>query len=381
MKRPVKIRIYPTKEQTEELDFQFGAARWVFNNALEMRSSLWNEHKKSISKSDLVKRLPVLKAAPDTAWLKRGDSQTLQQSIIHLDEAFQRFFEKRGRYPRFKSKHGRQSVSYPQRVKFRDNGKLYLPKVGEVKAVLHRPIKGKIKTVAVSREPTGKFFASILVDDGREFPPTPDKIDVSDAVGIDLGLTNFATLSEDADKRNRKVPNPHHYRKAQAGLRRAQREFSRKKKGSSNRAKARKKVARAYERMTNSRNDFQHKLSRQLVDENQAICVETLNVKGMLRNRILARSVADAAWYSFITKLRYKAEESGKHFVQIGMFHPSTKTCSNCGSVNNNLSLSDRSWTCDDCGSNHDRDSNAAENIRREGLLKLQAAGLSVSGL
>ena len=381
MRRAIKVRLYPTKEQAEELDFQFGAARWVFNDALELRSSLWKERKASISRSDLIKRLPGLKSAPETAWLKRGDSQAMQQSIMHLDEAFQRFFRKRGRYPRFKSKHGRQAISYPQRVRIVGGSCLYLPKVGDVRAVLHRPVEGEIKTVTVSREPTGKFFASILVEDGREAPVAPEEVSASDAVGIDLGLVHFATLSGNADGRNVKVPNPRHYRNALAALKRQQRALSRKKKGSSNRAKSRLKVARAHERVTNARNDFQHKLSRLLVDENQAICVETLNVRGMLRNRALARSIADAGWSGFVSKLSYKAQESGRHFVKIDRFNPSTKTCSLCGSINDDLSLADRSWTCGNCGAEHDRDGNAADNIRREGLLKLQAAGLSVSGL
>lgn len=381
MRRAIKLRLYPTKEQAEELDFQFGAARWVFNDALEQRSSLWKERKGSISRSDLIKRLPRLKSAPETAWLKRGDSQAMQQSIMHLDEAFQRFFRKRGRYPRFKSKHGRQAISYPQRVRVVGGSRLYLPKVGDVRAVLHRPVEGEIKTVTVSREPTGKFFASILVEDGREAPVAPEEVSASDAVGIDLGLVHFATLSGNSDGRNVKVPNPRHYRNALAALKRQQRALSRKKKGSSNRAKSRLKVARAHERVTNARNDFQHKLSRLLVDENQAICVETLNVRGMLRNRALARSVADAGWHGFVSKLAYKAQESGRHFVKIDRFNPSTKTCSLCGSINDDLSLADRSWTCGNCGAEHDRDGNAADNIRREGLLKLQAAGLSVSGL
>ena len=381
MRRAIKVRLYPTKDQMEELEFQFGAARWVFNNALELRSSLWKERKENISKSDLIKRLPRMKAAPETAWLKRADSQALQQSILHLDEAFQRFFRGHGRYPRFKSKHGRQALSYPQRVTIEDGNRLCLPKVGTVRAVLHRPVEGEIKTVTVSREPTGKVFASILVEDGREAPTAPDRVEAADAVGIDLGLTDYATLSGGSKGRNSKVPNPRHYRRALAALKRHQRDLLRKKKGSSNRAKARLRVARAHERVANARHDFQHKLSRRLVDENQAICVETLNVRGMLRNRALARSIADAGWHGFVSKLAYKADWSGKHLVRIDRFNPSTKTCSSCGSINDALTLADRSWTCGDCGTEHDRDGNAAENIRREGLLKLQAAGLSVSGL
>ncbi len=374
MFKATKVRLYPTSEQRRALAFQFGAMRWAYNFALHWRREAWAERGERISKRMTLDRLVALKRAEETAWLKEADSQALQQAVIHLDVAFKRFFKGLGRYPRFKSKHGKQSMSYPQRVKVVEGRALYLPKVGVVKAVIHRALVGKIKTVTVSRTKTGKYYASILCDDGLAAPEPIKDLAEENVTGLDMGLSHLVIAST-GEKRN----NPHILKRAAANLRRKQKSLSRKKKGSANRNKARVLVAKAHERTANARNDFQHKLSRRLIDENQAICVETLNVKNMLKNRRLAKHIADASWGGLVRKLDYKANWEGKHLVRIDTWYPSSKTCCHCASKIESLPLSARQWTCPTCGAAHDRDINAALNIKQQGILKLKAEGLSVS--
>ncbi len=374
MLKATKVRLYPTVDQRKAFAFQFGAMRWAYNFTLGWRSSAWKERGESISKRQTLDKLVELKATEETGWLKEADSQALQQSVMHLDDAFKRFFRKQGRYPRFKSKHGKQAMSYPQRVKIVNGVSLYLPKVGTVKAVLHREIVGKIKTVTISRTQTGKYYASILCDDGLEVPALLKTIEADAVTGIDLGITHLAIAST-----GEKQKNPRILKRAAANLRRKQKTLSRKKKGSANRNKARVLVAKAHERTANTRNDFQHKLSKRLVDENQAICVETLKVKNMLKNRKLAKHIADAAWGELLRKLTYKTAWSGKHLVQIDQWFASSKTCSDCRTKVDAMPLSVRQWTCQTCDQEHDRDINAAINIRQQGILKLKAEGLSVS--
>ena len=374
MLKATKVRLYPTAEQRQELAFQFGAMRWVYNYALDWRSKSWKGKGEKITKRMTLDRLVELKATKETAWLKNADSQALQQSVMHLDDAYQRFFKKLGRHPRYKNKHGKQSMSYPQRVKIVAGCSLYLPKVGTVKAVLHREIEGKIKTVTVSRTQTGKYYASILCEDDQPTHEPVKAIEAESVTGLDMGLTHLAIAST-----GEKQKNPRFVKQAAANLRRKQKSLSRKRKGSSNRSKARVLVAKAHERTANTRNDFQHKLSKRLVDENQAICVETLKVKNMLRNRKLAKHIADASWGELLRKLDYKSVWSGKHLVKIDQWFASSKTCSGCGTKVEELPLSVRQWTCRTCQQEHDRDINAAQNIRQQGILKLKAEGLSVS--
>ncbi len=374
MFKATKVRLYPTSDQRRALAFQFGAMRWAYNFALHWRREAWSERDERISKRMTLDRLVALKAAEETAWLKEADSQALQQSVIHLDVAFVRFFKGLGRYPRFKSKHGKQSMSYPQRVKVVEGRALYLPKVGVVKAVLHRELVGRIKTVTVSHTATGKYYASILCDDGQDAPEPIKELAEENVTGLDMGLSHLVIAST-----GEKQSNPRFLNRASANLRRKQQSLSRKKKGSANRNKARVLVAKAHEKVANARNDFQHKWSRRLIDENQAICVETLKVKNMLKNRRLAKPIADAAWGGLVQKLDYKATWAGKHLVRIDPWYPSTKTCCHCASKMASLPLSARQWTCTTCGAAHDRDINAALNIKQQGILQLQAEGLSVS--
>ncbi len=273
--------------------------------------------------------------------------------------AFNNFFEKRAKYPRFKSKHGRQSLQYPQNVKVFDNY-LKIPKVGDVKAVIHRPIQGKLKTVTISKNCCDQYFASVLFDDGKE-KPEPSR--EGKAVGVDVGLAHFAITSDGSKFNNPKFLDVH-----EKNLKRKQQELSRKQKGSNNRNKARKKVARVYRKITNCREDFLHKLSRRIVDDNQVIVTENLNVKGMMKNHCLAKAIGQVGWGMFMTMLKYKAENEGKVYQEVDRFFPSSKTCHVCLNQVGSLPLDVRQWTCENCQTTHDRDVNAAINLRDEGL-------------
>jgi len=359
-----RVRLYPTDTQKGALAAQFGCARWAWNEALVLTQQVYRETGKGLTFVKLCARLPELKGAHE--WLADCDSQVLQASLRHLAAAFQNFFEKRGRYPRFKSKRDRQSIQYPQRVKL-DGDRIRLPKVGLVKCVVHRPIRGAVKTVTVSRNACGHYYASILTQDDLPMPTvsTDGKV-----LGVDVGLLHLAVTSDGS-----KFENPRHLRKAEKNLKRKQHSLSRKKKGSSNRNKARKIVARVHERVSNARSDFLHKLSRRLVNENQVIAVEDLNVKGMTKNPNLAKAIHDVGWGAFAKMLEYKCERDGKALVKVGRFFPSSKTCSDCGFVRNAMPLDVRTWTCVNCGSLHDRDVNAARNIRQEAVRTILAGG------
>jgi putative transposase len=359
-----KIRLRPTKQQAQALAVQFGCTRWAWNDALAKTQEIYLATGKGLNYHALAIRLPKLKQ--EFEWLKDADSQALQQSLQNLARAFDNFFAKRGKYPRFKSKHGRQSIQYPQRVKL-DGSKIYLPKVGWTKCVVHRDIVGKFKTVTVSRNACGQFHAAILTDDGLEISAVSTE---GKAIGIDVGLTHLAITSDGS-----KFDNPRHLRKAERNLKRKQQSLSRKKKGSKRRDKARQQVARAHERVACARKDYLHKLSRRIVNENQVIAVEDLHVKGMLKNHKLARSISDVGWRMLVSFLEYKAARAGKAFVKCDRWFPSTKACSECGSISETKTLDIRSWTCPHCGALHDRDINAAKNIRAEGL-RILAGGL-----
>jgi putative transposase len=248
---------------------------------------------------------------------------------------------------------------------------IMVPKMEPIKARVHGDLGGMLKSITLSRTVTGKYYASLLIDDGVETPVPIQAIDT--VLGVDMGLTHLVIDSE-----GNKTANPRFLKRAQANLRRKQKSLSRCQKGSKGRAKARLKLAKAHERLANTRADFQHKLSRQLTDESQAVVVETLKVKNMLKNRKLAKHISDASWFSLIQKLEYKARAQGKHLVKIDQWFASSKTCSCCGHKMESLPLSVRNWTCPACTVEHDRDINAAINIRQQGIIKLRAEGLSV---
>lgn len=353
IRQAYKFRIYPNKEQEARLAIQFGHNRFVYNHFRAKREQVYKETGKGLSWFDCNSQLPTLKA--EFEWLKEADSQTLQQSLKDLDRAYQNFFAKRADYPRFKSRHDKQSIRYPQRFKLNE-GKIYLPKVGWVKVIQHRTIEGKMKNCTVSKTKSGKYFVSIQCERN-----VPEPQYTGDTVGVDLGLSHFAITSK-----GEKIENPRHLRKSEKRLKRLQRTLSRKKRGSNNRSKARLELARQHEKVANQRRDFHHKLSRRLVEENQLLGLESLNITGMVKNHKLAKSISDAGWGQFVQFCTYKGQWYGCNIVQVDPFFPSSKQCSECGYCNVGLTLKDREWDCPACGTYHDRDINASVNIEAE---------------
>ncbi len=367
MKNVAKVRIYPTDEQKEALSQAFGCARWFWNNSLNATNELYKETGKGLSQIGMNSRLPGLKE--EFPWLTDCYSQVLQSVSLNLSRAFINFFEGRASFPNFKSKHDKQSIQYPQNVKLLDNA-LKIPKIGEVKAKLHRTFEGKLKTVTISMNWTRKYYASLLFDDGL---PELEISSEGKAVGIDVGLTHFAITSNGS-----KFDSPKPLRKREKNLKRKQQKLSRKEQGSKRREKAKRILARVHERIANTRKDFQHKLSRKLVNENQVIIVEDLAVKNLVKNHNLAKSISDAGWSEFTRQLKYKAQKDGKTYLEIGRFFPSSKTCHVCLNQVGSLPLDLRSWTCSNCDTKHDRDVNAAINIRDQGL-RILALGTSAT--
>jgi putative transposase len=370
MLKACRYRMYPNKEQRELFFKHFGACRFVYNWALENKLKSYESDGKSISRFSLNKMLPELK--DEHVWLKDVYSQSLQGATLNVENAFTHFFREKKGFPKFKSrKNPIQSFSVPQHyvVDF-DTYKVKLPKIGWIKTRLHRRYEGAEKSATVSRTPTGQFYISILVDDGLDYPEK-QPFDEKTTVGIDVGIKDFAVLSS-----GKKINNPRHLKSSLLRMKVLQRRLSRKQRGSNNREKSKLSVAKLHEKISNQRNDFQHKISFRLICENQAIALETLNVAGMLKNHRLAQHIADASWSSFVTKLEYKAQRQGKTILRIGRFEPSTRICSVCGHYNGGLTLADRDWVCPDCGSNHDRDINAAINIKKFALDRQNLIGV-----
>ena len=355
MLKGLKYRLYPTDSQKELIAKHIGCSRLIYNLALETKKAAYSGSKHNLSAFDIIKQIPELKK--ECEWLKEVNSQSLQQSIQNMDTAFKGFF-RGGGFPKFKSKHrSRQSFSIPQNVIIKDN-LLIIPKFKKgIEIVLHRPIKGIIKSATISVTPTGKYFVSILVDTNVEMPSKP-AITEDTSIGVDLGIKNFAITSN-----GEVFDNPKHLRKAQSRLKYLQRKYS-KYKGK----RTRQQLALQHEQIVNKRRDFLHKVSYRLISENQTIILETLNVEGMLKNHKLAQSISDVGWSTFVTMLQYKADWYGKNIIRIGRFEPSSKTCSCCGNINKELTLKDRKWTCPKCNSVLDRDLNAATNIKYFGL-------------
>lgn len=353
-----KFRIYPTSEQQAQLSKAFGCCRWFWNYSLNLCQETYKATGKGLSRGTIQGLLPELKK--QYPWLKTDVySQSLQVVALNLSTAYKNFFDKRSSFPSFKSKHGRQSISFPQNVKL-GNAFIKLPKLGEIYCQIHRPIEGVIKTVTISQNPDGKYYASILIDDPKEQAIANSE---GKAIGLDLGLTHFC-ITSDGSKYN----NPKHFAKHQRNLKRKQQKLSRKQKGSNRRNKAKKAVAKVHSKITSCRADFLHKLSRKIVNENQVIVVENLNVKGMVRNHNLAKAINDCGWGMFQTMLKYKAQRDGKVYLEVDRFFPSSKTCNHCLHKVPEMPLEIREWVCPQCGTKNDRDVNAAENIRDEGL-------------
>lgn len=359
--RAFRYKLRPTVEQ-EQCFWQFaGAVRWMWNEMLAERKHVYEETGKGVSQYEQMRRLTALKREPETEWLRTIHSQVLQEPIKQLQQAFVNFFEKHASYPRFKKrKHVNQSFSYPQGVKMDDNN-VYLPKIGWVRFRKSREIEGEIKRATIKPKASG-WYISIVCEveiEPKLIEPTPDGV-----VGIDLGLNDFAVMSD-----GERVPNPRHMKRLEQKLAREQRTLSRRQRGSNRYRKQQEKVARLHERVRDARADFLHKLSHRLVSENQGIVVEDLSIKGMARTR-LAKSVHDAGWGEFLRQLEYKSQWQGKTFHQIERWFPSSRIHNGCG-AKNTFSLSDRRFVCCGCGEMVDRDLNAAKNIKHQGLIDL----------
>jgi len=366
-----RYRIYPNPEQQELLNKHFGCTRHVYNWALSEKNAHYEQTQQNLSRGDLQKRLVQAKKEAKP-WLKEVNSQSLLASLLNLDGAFFKFFRGQNGFPRFKSKYdSEQSFQCPQHVKVDfESGKVFLPKFKQgIKTRFHRHFEGQIKTVTVRRKPSGKYFVSILVDEQKE-PAKQAPVTEEQTLGIDLGLTHFLIDSE-----GNKTENPGFLKASLEKLAKAQKIFARKKKGSKNRQKQKLTVARVHERVANQRLDFLHKLTAGLVFKNHAtsFAVEDLHVNGMVKNRKLSRAIIDVSWSKFKELLSYKCAWFGKNLLEIGRFEASSKVCSQCNHKLETLDLSVRYWECPSCYAEHDRDINAAVNIKRLVLIAEQS--------
>ena len=351
-----KFRIYPNKSQIDFLNKQFGAVRFIYNYFLNQKDTQFKETGKSDNYFAQTKTLKLMKGQEEFKWLKEINSQTCQQALQCLDAAYLKFFRKETSFPRFKKKKNHQSFCVPQHFKILEKG-IIIPKLkSQIKCKFHREIVGEVKSLTISKTPTEKYFVSILVEQENKYQQT-----TKEKIGIDLGIKDFVALSDgtkysfSVSKKTKKLKKLQHY-------------FSKKQKDSKRKEKLRLKIAKNHEKIANSRLDFQHKLSTKLTNEYQIICLESLKVKNMMKNHKLARVIGEASWYSFVSMLQYKGKWKGCDIVQIDQFYPSSKTCSVCNWKKEDLKLSDRSWKCPNCGTEHDRDINAAKNILTYGL-------------
>jgi putative transposase len=372
MLKAVKVRIYPTDAQQAHLAQAFGCCRWVWNQSLAIMSQTYKETGRGVSAIDMKKLLPIWKKEHE--WLSECYSQCLQQSVLNLGTAFDSFFDGRTGYPSFKNRHGRQSIQYPSNVKILSNSEIKFPgNLKTMKAKIHRDCVGKLKTVTVSRMTDGRYYASLLIDDGITKPASSSD---GKAIGIDLGLIDFVVTSDRS-----KFNNPKPLKRHKRNLKRKQRTLSRKKdKTTGKRRKAKRALARVHSKISRGRDDFLHKLSRKIVNENQVIVVEDLAVKNMVKNHNLAKSISDTGWGMFQTMLKYKAEQDGKIYLEIGRFFPSSHLCNVTLLPIPKMDLSVRAFLCPHCQKYHDRDVNAAINIRNEGL-RILALGTSATAL
>lgn len=374
MIRGFRYRIYPNKEQEQQLNQMLVNARFVYNWALDRRIKEYQSEKKSISAFTLMTELTQLKKQEQYDWLNLSVAQSLQQSIVNMDKAFTRFFKQKKGFPKFKSKHvGTHHVGFPQNTKIDfEAGKVSLPKLGWVKTKISREFYGNIKASTIEKTPTNKFFISITV----ELPDVEVKqkpISNKNAVGIDTGIKTFATLSDGTE-----IENPKHLKNNLQRLKALQRRASKKQKGSANRKKANLQVARLHEKIANQRLDFLHKTTTAIAKQYDTVACENLNISGMLRNHKLAQSIADLGLGNFYTLLQYKMAEQGGNYLEIGRFEPSSKMCGR-GAINKNLKLSDREWVCPECGIINQRDGLAAKNILKFALNPKNKSGQVLS--
>jgi putative transposase len=357
MLKSYKYKLNPNEEQKVLLNKHFGSIRFVYNFFLNERKREYETNKNTINYYDNAKSLTGLKKQEDYSWLNEINSQSLQDSLKNLETAYKNFFRFKKGFPKFKSKHSKNSFTVPQSVKLED-GKLKIPKFKEpIDVILHRTFFGTIKQCTISKTPTNEYFISILVETTHTATPKTGK-----SIGIDLGLKDFVITSD-----GYKFKNNRYTKRYQTKLKKAQQHLSRKKKGSNRYQKQKLKVAKLHKKITNSRLDNLHKVSTELITKYDVIFLEDLNIKGMIKNHKLAKHIADVSWSKFITLLTYKAEWNDKKIIKIDRFFPSSKTCNCCGYINQNLKLSMREWTCPSCHTKLDRDLNASKNILNEG--------------
>ena len=365
MLKSYKYKIIPNEDQKVLLNKHFGSIRFIYNHFLNERKREYETNKQTLNYYDNAKSLTELKKQEEYSWLNEVNSQSLQVSLKNLDDAYNGFFKKRTKFPKFKSKHTKNSFKVPQGVKLED-GKLRIRKFKEpIDVILHRTFSGTIKQCTISKTPTNEYFVSILVETEHTKLTKTGK-----SIGIDLGLKDFVITSDGYKYKNNRYTKTY-----QTKLKKAQQHLSRKKKGSNRYQKQKLKVAKLHKKITNSRLDNLHKVSTELIKKYDTIILEDLNVKGMVKNHKLAKHIADASWSNFITLLTYKAEWNDKQIVKIDRFFPSSKTCNCCGYINQNLKLSMREWTCPSCHTKLDRDLNASKNILNEGY-KIISSGI-----
>jgi len=361
-----RFRLCPTQAQGEGFVRMAGCKRWVYNWALARRKEHYELHGATLSYFEQAGELTALKKLEGTSWLKEADSQLLQQSLKDVERAYKNFFEKRAKFPRFKSKH-RDPLSFriPQRVRAAEN-RLYVPKIGWVKFRKSQDVEGKTKSATFKQQADGNWYVSLVVEfEMPDVPLAPARAEY--VVGIDLGLKDFMTLSS-----GDKLPAPKFFRKGERAIRRASKAVSRSKRGSGRSCKAKQALAKVHRKVANQRQDFIHKTTTGLVKTFDGLCIEDLCVKGLVKTK-LGKSVSDAAFGETRRQLEYKTVWYRRHLAVIDRWFPSSKLCRACGSINKDLKLSDRMWICD-CGTVHDRDHNAAENIKAEGLKAIPVA-------
>src|SRR5947208_12398114 len=360
-KRAYKYRFSPTDEQAHILARTFGCCRFVYNWALRQRTDAFFQRGERLYYNQLAGMLTELKKQEETAWLSEVSSVPLQQSLRHLDTAFRNFFEGRAEYPTFHKKHGAQAATYATNAFSWNGHSLTLAKM-KTPLDIHwsRPLpKGcKPSSVTITKDCAHRYFVSILVEEEIKHLPVMNK-----QMGLDLGLKSMVITSD-----GHTFGNPKFFAKDEKKLAKAQRRHAKKQKGSKNRRKAKLKVARIHARITDRRRDSQHKLSTEIIRENQVVCVESLQVKNMVKNHKLAKAISDVGWSEFVRQLAYKAEWYGRTLIKIDKFYPSSKRCFDCGHVLDSLTLDIRHWTCPECGVQHDRDINAAKNVLAAGL-------------
>ena len=375
MLKAYKYRIYPTAEQKEHMTKIFGCVRFIYNLGLETKMQAYAAARVNIDCFALNKQITELKK--DIPWLREAQGQALQASIANLDNAYTNFFRGHG-FPKFKNKHSRQAFSIPQyaKVDFKNN-KVYIPKLKWIDCIFDRQFTGLVKTATVSRTVTNKYFVSILIDNQKDLP-IKATIKEETTVGIDFGIKDLAILSDGT-----KIPNPKFLKQSEKRLRVEQRSLSKKckprsKEQSKSYLKQKLVVALLHEKIKNQRIDYLHKLTTSITKKYDTIVIEDLNVSGMMKNHCLAKAISDVSWCEMRRQLEYKSNWYGKNLLTIGRFDPSSKTCSACGKINKELTLSDREWICS-CGIHHDRDHNAAKNIKHFGLCNIKGSRVEPS--